>query len=69
VRNYGRDGFMRFDDNAGQAKNYEPNSYEGPAQTDRPGGLGLAVSGSTGWFALARHAEDDDFVQAGRSTG
>jgi catalase len=30
--NYGRDGYMRFDDNGGRSKNYEPNSYERLAQ-------------------------------------
>jgi catalase len=31
VQNYGRDGAMRFDGNQGRAKNYEPNSFGGPA--------------------------------------
>ena len=34
--NYGRDGFMRFDGNEGRAKNYEPNSFGGPVQTNEP---------------------------------
>ena len=34
--NYGRDGFMRFDDNGGAAKNYEPNSFDGPVETGEP---------------------------------
>ena len=34
--NYGRDGGMRFDGNGGRSKNYEPNSFDGPAQTDEP---------------------------------
>jgi catalase len=34
--NYGRDGAMRVDDDGGAAKNYEPNSYGGPEQTDAP---------------------------------
>jgi catalase len=65
ARNYGRDGFMRFYDNAGRAKNYEPNSFDTPAQTGARHDLGFAVSGATGAFVPVQHAEDDDFVQAG----
>ena len=32
VRTYNRDGAMRFDDNFGSAPNYEPNSFDGPAE-------------------------------------
>jgi catalase len=64
-RNYGRDGAMRFDDNGGRSKNYEPNSHDGPAQTDAPYDLGYDVAGSVGPRGLVKHAEDDDFVQAG----
>lgn len=35
ARTYGRDGFLYEGRHAG-AKNYEPNSFGGPAQTDRP---------------------------------
>ncbi|HET9480766.1 MAG TPA: catalase, partial [Candidatus Polarisedimenticolia bacterium] len=63
--NYGRDGAMRFDENGGRSKNYEPNSYDGPAQTGHDGGLGYTVSGPTGTRELARHSQDNDFVQAG----
>jgi catalase len=51
--NYGRDGAMRFDENGGRAKNYEPNSFDGPRQT------------GSGSHAPVRHVEDDEFVQAG----
>jgi catalase len=64
-RNYGRDGAMRFDDNAGRATSYEPNGHDGPAQTDAPYDLGYDVSGRVGPAAPVRHAEDDDYVQAG----
>ncbi|MGW1306892.1 catalase-related domain-containing protein, partial [Streptomyces sp. NPDC002514] len=47
------------------AKNYEPNSFGGPAQTDRPLWQSTAVSGGTGTHEAPAHAEDDDFVQAG----
>ena len=36
VRNYGRDGFMAGHGNGGRAKNYEPNSFDGPVETGRP---------------------------------
>ena len=64
-RNYGRDGAMRFDANGGRAKNYEPNSASGPQQSGDAYDHGLALSGVTGPQQRARHAEDDDFVQAG----
>ncbi|HVT06436.1 MAG TPA: catalase [Polyangia bacterium] len=65
ARNYGRDGAMRFDDNGGRSKNYEPNSHDGPAPTGEPFDLGYDVSGSVGPRGLVKHREDDDFVQAG----
>jgi catalase len=65
ARNYGRDGGMRFDGNGGRSKNYEPNSFNGPAQTNEPTGLGVTLSGGTGTYVPVRHAEDNDFVQAG----
>ena len=33
VANYGRDGAMRFNENGKRAKNYEPNSFDGPVET------------------------------------
>ncbi len=65
ARNYGRDGAMRFDGNGGRSKNYEPNSFGGPAQTEEAPGVGVSVSGMTGTYTPVRHAEDNDFVQAG----
>ncbi len=46
--NYGRDGAMRFDDNGGRSKNYEPNSYDGPAQSGEPYPFGYAFGGALG---------------------
>jgi catalase len=63
--NYGRDGAMRFDANGGRRKNYEPNSFDGPRQTGEPLYPGLDAGGPSGATPLPRHAEDDDFVQAG----
>jgi len=65
VENYGRDGAMRFDGNGGRARNYEPNSFDGPRQTGEPLYAGLASEGVSGASAPVRHADDDDFVQAG----
>ncbi|RKH66385.1 catalase [Corallococcus llansteffanensis] len=65
ARNYGRDGAMRFDGNGGRGPNYEPNSFGGPVQTDEAPGVGYGVSGLTGTYVHGKHAEDDDFVQAG----
>lgn len=65
LRNYGRDGAMRFDGNGGRAKNYEPNGYDGPIETGEPLYEGLDVSGRTGAVVEPLHTEDNDFVQAG----
>ncbi|GAB2779855.1 catalase [Streptomyces daliensis] len=64
ARSHGRDGFM-YDGRHGGAKNYEPNSFGGPHQTDKPLWEPTAVSGLTGDHETPSHAEDDDFVQAG----
>jgi catalase len=65
ARNYGRDGFMRFDDNGGRAKNYGPNTYDGPAETGERYEFNQPVTDEVGPHIPARHAEDNDFVQAG----
>ncbi len=64
ARTYGRDGVM-YDGRHEGTKNYEPNSFGGPAQTDQPLWAHAEVSGTTGDHPAAVHAEDDDFVQAG----
>ncbi|KAF4408580.1 catalase [Streptomyces lycii] len=64
ANNYNRDGFM-YDGRHGAAKNYEPNSFGGPAQTGRPLWQPLEVSGYTTEGKTPLHAEDNDFVQAG----
>jgi catalase len=63
--NYGRDGSMRFDANGGRAKNYEPNSYEGPLQSNDPLWKPIEIRGVAGSQGIERHTEDNDFVQAG----
>jgi catalase len=65
TNNYGRDGYMRFDGNAGRAKNYEPNSFGGPAQTNDAMYASMELHGATGSFAWEKHKNDSDFVQAG----
>ena len=47
------------------AKNYEPNSYDGPVETGRPLAAPLAVTGHTGTHEAPLHTKDDDFFQAG----
>ena len=63
--NYGRDGTMSFQGNGGRAKNYEPNSFDGPVQTNQPNYVGLESGGASGTSPSVGHVEDDDFVQAG----
>ncbi|WP_030916924.1 catalase [Streptomyces sp. NRRL B-24720] len=65
VDNYGRDGLHATRNGARHDKNYEPNSYAGPAQTDAALSAPLAVHGWTGTHAAAAHTKDDDFFQAG----
>jgi catalase len=64
AKNYGRDGFMTTGDNGGRAKNYEPNSFGGPAQTNQETHAGLAVAGESGHYPQVAR-EVDDFMQAG----
>ena len=65
VNNYGRDGYMRVDGHAGRAKNYEPNSFGGPVQTNEALYAPIELHGATGSFEWEHHREDSDFVQAG----
>ncbi len=63
--NYGRDGSMRFDSNGGRVKNYEPNSFNGPAQSNQAQSRPLEMHGMSGAQKATLHREDNDFVQAG----
>ncbi|MEU6484837.1 catalase [Streptomyces sp. NPDC046887] len=65
VDNYGRDGLMATRHGSRHDKNYEPNSYSGPAQTGVPLSAPFAVHGHTGTHAAPQHVKDDDFFQAG----
>ncbi|MFD0022293.1 catalase [Streptomyces sp. NPDC058382] len=65
VDNYGRDGLHATRYGARHDKNYEPNSYAGPTQTDAAFSAPLAVQGWTGTHEAPAHTKDDDFFQAG----
>ncbi|MDT0427401.1 catalase [Streptomyces salyersiae] len=65
VDNYGRDGLHATRYGARHDRNYEPNSYAGPAQTGAPLAAPLAVRGWTGTHEAPAHTKDDDFFQAG----
>ena len=56
---------MRFDGNSKREKNYEPNSFGGPVQSDQAVWAPTEVHGMAGSHTPERHPEDDDFVQAG----
>ncbi len=61
--NYGQDGAMKFDSRSGREKNYEPNSFNGPVQTNEAHYKGLEA-GLSGHYAQVPR-EVDDFAQAG----
>jgi catalase len=61
---YGRDGLMRVDGNGGRTRNYEPNSFGGPTQSDEPLYAGLPVQGASGAYEWDTR-ETNDFEQAG----
>ena len=63
-QNYGRDGAMRFDSNAGRSVNYEPNSFGGPAQTNAPMYAGFDLGEVSGTYQPEIRGVDD-FQQAG----
>jgi catalase len=66
VRSYNKDASMTYR-HAGAQPVYAPNSYGGPeADPERAGVVTWDVeSGELGRFSYERHAEDDDFGQAG----
>ena len=61
-QHYQRDGAMRFDDNGGSQVNYEPNSFNGPAEDPKYQEAPTPLTGTVG-----RHPHDnhDDYTQAG----
>lgn len=62
--NYGQDGAMRFDAKSGREKNYEPNSFKGPVQTNTEIYQGVASAGTSGHYPQVPR-QVDDFMQAG----
>jgi len=64
AHNYGRDGAMPVHAPNGRVKNFEPNSFDGPVQTNKELYAGLAVSGTSGHYPQVPR-EVDDFKQAG----
>ncbi|MBU0702650.1 MAG: catalase [Chloroflexi bacterium] len=64
VNTYQRDGYMRFDDNAGAAVNYEPNSFGGPTADPAYNEPPLKISGDADRYEQKRGV-DDDYIQPG----
>jgi len=65
VNNYQRDGAMNYGSNGGGRPNYEPNSMGGPKEAPAYAQQAFEVNGLAAHTPYPRHAEDDDFVQAG----
>jgi catalase len=66
VHSYNKDGPMTYR-HAGSQPVYAPNSYGGPrADPARAGAVAWSVpAGELGRYAYEKHAQDDDFGQAG----
>ena len=62
ANNYQRDGFMRADDNGKGSVYYEPNSFDGPAESAENKTTPFEV---TGQVAQVGHNSDDHYTQAG----
>jgi catalase len=63
ARNYQRDGAMRFDGNGGGSVNYEPNSFNGPAENPAYRESAFELSGMVDRYS---HRDgNDDYTQAG----
>ena len=60
---YHRDGSMRFDGNYGGAVNYEPNSFDGPAEDSQFKEPPLKISGEVDRYDHRKG--NDDYTQAG----
>ncbi|MEC3654316.1 catalase KatA [Bacillus siamensis] len=62
VKNYQRDGQMRFDDNGGRSIYYEPNSFGGPKESPEDKQAAYPVSGFADSVSYNHH---DHYTQAG----
>ena len=63
VKNYQRDGYMRFDGNEGDAPNYYPNSFSGPEPDIKAAEPEFTVSGKVARQPYTH--PNNDFVQPG----
>ncbi len=63
VKNYQRDGSMRFDGNHGSQDNYEPNEFGGPSQQLEIQEPELKIEGNADFYNS--HKDNDDYSQAG----
>jgi catalase len=63
VNTYHRDGAMRFDGNYGGNVNYEPNSFDGPAENAQYKEPPIKISGDIDRYD--HRAGNDDYTQAG----
>ncbi len=63
VKNYQRDGYMRFDGNEGDAPNYYPNSFGGPEPDSKAAEPEFEVSGKAARQPYTH--PNSDFVQPG----
>jgi catalase len=62
VKNYQRDGQMRFDGNGGKSMYYEPNSFGGPTESPENKQTAFAVAGVAEQVA---YDHNDHYTQAG----
>ncbi|MCM3254441.1 catalase KatA [Priestia aryabhattai] len=62
VKNYQRDGQMRFDDNGGRSVYYEPNSFSGPTESHENKQAAYPVSGVADSVA---YDHNNHYTQAG----
>lgn len=63
---YNRDGSMRFDENGGDAPNYEPNSFGGPKEDPKYLERPYSTTATTEKIGRYDHREDnDDYTQPG----
>jgi catalase len=63
VKNYQRDGYMRFDGNFGDEPNYYPNSFGGPEPNPEAAEPAFEISGQVARQPYTH--PNDDFVQPG----
>jgi len=59
AKTYGRDGAMPVQAPNGRLKNYEPNSFDGPVQTNQELYAGFNMSGASGHYPQVPRQVDD----------